>query len=131
MGLAVSLVCIRAKTRSMATWDPPAGVVFGKVSFYYCPNDLMFVCVTYIFENYLQTSIKKENREDPLGCTNKPDSIGHHLATDEQCRDGEDQLMKHSAHIHADDDVWVVPYDDGPSHGQPGHMKTKFEDTKL
>ncbi|XP_057373335.1 mucin-2-like isoform X2 [Daphnia carinata] len=30
MGLAVSLVCIRAKTRSMATWDPPAGVVFGK-----------------------------------------------------------------------------------------------------
>ena len=31
MGLAVSLVCLRAKTRSMATWDPPAGVVFGKV----------------------------------------------------------------------------------------------------
>lgn len=34
MGLAVSLVCIRAKTRSMATWDPPAGVVFGKVFFF-------------------------------------------------------------------------------------------------
>ncbi len=33
--LAVSLVCIRAKARSMATWDPPAGVVFGKVLFYY------------------------------------------------------------------------------------------------
>lgn len=35
MVLAVSLVCIRAKTKSMATWDPPAGVVFGKVLFYY------------------------------------------------------------------------------------------------
>jgi hypothetical protein len=33
MALAVSLVCIRAKTRSTATWDPPAGVVFGKVFF--------------------------------------------------------------------------------------------------
>ncbi|KAI9556552.1 hypothetical protein GHT06_016342 [Daphnia sinensis] len=107
MGLAVSLVCIRAKTRSMATWDPPAGVVFGK------------------------TSINRESREDPLGCTSKPDSTGNHLATDEQCRDGEEQLMKNSSEIHADDDVWVVPYEDGPPQGNPGHMKTQYEDTKL
>jgi hypothetical protein len=32
MGLAISLFCIRAKSKSKATWDPPAGVIFGKVS---------------------------------------------------------------------------------------------------
>ncbi|XP_046636288.1 location of vulva defective 1-like isoform X1 [Daphnia pulicaria] len=107
MALAVSLVCIRAKTRSTATWDPPAGVVFGK------------------------TSIKRENREDPLGSTSNADSTGQHLATDEQCRDGEEELVKNSSRINADDDVWVVPYEDGPPQGQPGHLKTQYEDTKL
>ncbi len=91
----------------------------------------MFVRVTHDFSKNLQTSIKKENREDPLGCTGKSESVGHHLASDEQCRDGEEQIMKHSSHIHADDDVWVVPYDDAPSHGQPSHLKTQYEDTKL
>lgn len=31
IGLTVTLVCIRSRTKSMATWDPPAGVIFGKV----------------------------------------------------------------------------------------------------
>ena len=79
----------------------------------------------------MQTSINKEKREDPLGCTSKPDSTGQHLATDEQCRDGEEQLMKNSSGINADDDVWVVPYEDGPPQGQPGQLKTQYEDTKL
>lgn len=64
---------------------------------------------------------------------------GQHLATDDQCCDGEDysrfSLNKnHSAlqrqeSVSNDDDVWVVPYDDGPS--QPNRLKTQFEDTKL
>jgi hypothetical protein len=79
----------------------------------------------------LQTSIKRENREDPLGSTSNADSTGQHLATDEQCRDGEEELVKDSSRINADDDVWVVPYEDGPPQGQPGHLKTQYEDTKL
>jgi hypothetical protein len=62
------------------------------------------------------------------------ESVGHDLATDEQCRDGEDQQsLKHSSRsLQADDDVWVVPYDDGMSIGQsPNHLRTQFEDTKL
>ena len=31
MALTLGFACLRAKTRS--TWDPPAGVVYGKVSF--------------------------------------------------------------------------------------------------
>jgi len=32
MALTLGFACLRAKTRS--TWDPPAGVVYGKVSFF-------------------------------------------------------------------------------------------------
>ena len=32
MGIAISFFCIRAKNKSTATLDPPAGVIFGKVS---------------------------------------------------------------------------------------------------
>lgn len=81
-------------------------------------------------------------REDPLGSTTRRESslaaggIGHHLATDEQCRDGEEQLMnKHSIqHISADDDAWIVPYEEGSTSGRQGssqRLNSKFEDTKL
>ena len=57
---------------------------------------------------------------------------GHDLATDEQCRDGEE--LKHSSRnlqIVADDDVWVVPFDDEMQMDQSNHLRTQFEDTKL
>lgn len=79
-----------------------------------------------------QASIKKETREDPQGCTDKRNSLGQHLASDQQCQDGEEQHMKHSAcRLPIDDDVWVVPYEDAPSPCQPNQIKTQFEDTKL
>ena len=59
---------------------------------------------------------------------------GHDLASDEQCVDGEDQSLKYSPSRDlqvADDDVWVVPYDDGMQIGQSNHLRTQFEDTKL
>ena len=55
-------------------------------------------------------------------CSSKLES-GCHLASDDQCRDGE--AMKHAI---TDDDDWVVPYDRAAS---KNHMKTQFEDTKL
>ena len=63
MGLAVSLVCIRAKTRSMATWDPPAGVVFGKVFFFFLNlswnKTTDFVFEQNIFNPFRLASTKK------------------------------------------------------------------------
>ena len=55
-------------------------------------------------------------------CSSKIES-GCHLASDDQCRDGEG-----TKHAITDDDDWVVPYDRASS---KSHLKTQFEDTKL
>lgn len=31
LALVFGLACIKAKTRTSATWDPPAGIIFGQV----------------------------------------------------------------------------------------------------
>ena len=72
----------------------------------------------------------KEEREDPLGSANKINSSGQNLATDEQCREGEDHPIK-PARLNSEDDVWVVPYEDGPSDITRNAIRAQFEDTKL
>jgi len=97
MALAAGLVCARARTRTSATWDPPAGVIY---------------------------------RKGTSKGMNVPDSkleSGCHMASDDQCRDGEG--LKHSLRIN-DDDAWVVPYDNSNPTNKT-HLKTQFEDTKL
>ena len=54
--------------------------------------------------------------------------VGCHMASDDQCQDGED--LKHSLRIN-EDDVWVVPYSDLSNPTNKTHLKTQFEDTKL
>ncbi len=69
---------------------------------------------------------------------------GRHLASDDQCRDGEVKLVfNDSQHLNRqshdadnDDDAWVVPFDDGQEHGGTTSsnnklLKSQFEDTKL
>lgn len=95
LAMTIAFICVQTKSRS-ATWDPPAGVIYRKKA--------------------------AKGVADGSVCSSKLES-GCHLASDDQCRDGE--AMKHAI---TDDDDWVVPYDRAAS---KNHMKTQFEDTKL
>jgi len=97
LGATVAIACVQVKNRSSARWDPPAGVIYKK----------------------------RTAKVDGSVCPAKIES-GVHLASDDQCRDGE--ALKQAMADEDDDDDWVVPYERASN---KSHLKTQFEDTKL